>query len=111
MVAKKKTAKTQKKSSKSVLSPSRSMVYEVQLELSKLRREKSIIVLNKAIFLYFFFIFFSVISLLTGFQTIFNVLVILGLMSVIVGSVPYIRTMYAEERNLTEMIQDLKKYH
>lgn len=93
------------------LSLTKSLIYEMELELSKLKRDKSIIVLNKSIFLYFFFIFLAVLSILTGFKTFFNLLVVLGLLSLIVGSVPYIRTMYFEEQNLKNMIDQLKKFH
>lgn len=84
------------------------MVYEIELELSKLKREKSVIVLNKAIFMYFFFIFLAVVSLLTGFTNFFNILVILGLSSIIIGSIPYVRTMYTEEEKLKDMIEKLR---
>ncbi len=104
---KKGTKKYSKKSAS--FSDNDSMVFEIELELSKLKREKSVIVLNKAIFLYFFFIFFAVISLLTGFVAFFNLLVVMGLLSVIIGSIPYINTMYSEEKNLKDMITRLKK--
>ena len=102
--------KKKKSSGTKKLSVKNSMIFEMELELSKLKREKSVIVLNKAIFLYFFFIFLAVLSLLTGFVNFFNLLVVLGLLTIIVGSIPYIRTMYVEEKNLKEMIEKLKKY-
>ena len=86
-----------------------SMIFEMELEISKLKRDKSVFVLNKAIFLYFFFIFLGVLGLLTGYENVFNILVILGLISIIVGSVPYISTMYYEEKNLKEMVDQLRK--
>jgi hypothetical protein len=104
MVAKKKSTKKEKMSGRS------SMVFEMELELSRLKREKSIIVLNKSIFMYFFFIFLAVVSLLTGFSGIFNVLVVFGLLSIVIGAIPYVRTMYTEEENLKVLIQKLKKY-
>ena len=102
--------KNKKKDTVKKLSVKNSMIFEMELELSKLKREKSVIVLNKSIFLYFFFIFLAVLSLLTGFINFFNILVVLGLLTIIVGSVPYIRTMYVEEKNLKEMIERLKGY-
>ncbi|MFW5852457.1 MAG: hypothetical protein ACOCUR_00330 [Nanoarchaeota archaeon] len=102
--------KKKKSSDGGKLTVKSSMIFEMELELSKMKREKSIIVLNKAIFLYFFFIFLAVISLLTGFKSFFDLLVVMGLLTIIIGSVPYIRTMYVEEQNLKEMIARLKKY-
>lgn len=103
-------AKTSKSATKGKLSGKSSMIFEMELELSRLKREKSIIVLNKSIFMYFFFIFLAVVSLLTGFSTIFNILVVLGLLSIVVGAIPYVRTMYTEEENLKVLIEKLKKY-
>ena len=104
-------AKKTTRSENRTLTIKSSMIFEMELELSKLKREKSVIVLNKSIFMYFFFIFLAVISLLTGFRGFFNLLVILGLLSIVVGSIPYIRTMYSEEQNLKGMIERLKHYH
>ncbi len=86
-----------------------SMVLEMELEVSKLRREKSVFVLNKSIFLYFFFIFLGVVGLLTGYESVFNTLVILGLLSIIIGSIPYLRIMHSEEKNLEEMLDKLRR--
>ncbi len=101
--------KETKKKSRKQFTAQDSMIFEMELEISKLRREKSVFVLNKAIFLYFFFIFLGVLGLLTGYEGVFNLLVILGLISIIVGSVPYVSTMYYEERNLKDMVDRLKR--
>ncbi|MFP4117470.1 MAG: hypothetical protein ACLFTR_00950 [Candidatus Woesearchaeota archaeon] len=99
---------TRKKKSKSFTSQD-SMIFEMELEISKLKREKSVFVLNKAIFLYFFFIFLGVLALLTGYDGVFNLLVVLGLATIIIGSIPYVSTMYNEEKNLQNMVERLRR--
>lgn len=83
----------------------------IELEKSKLNREKSMLILNKALFLYFLFLFIGVMGFINDYLSAayLNVLIILALVALVVGTFPYINTMRKEERNLNRLILDLKK--
>jgi Flp pilus assembly protein TadB len=84
-------------------------VLELELEISKLNREKSILVLNKAIFLYFLFIIIAVVGIVNGYVAFFNVLIIMGLCVLVIGTFPYVKTMYNEEKRLNSLVNQLKQ--
>ncbi|MBR9676510.1 hypothetical protein GOV04_00020 [Candidatus Woesearchaeota archaeon] len=83
---------------------------ELELEKSRLNREKSLLVLNKAVTLYFVFLFLGVLGFVNHYinQALFNTAVILGLLALITGTVPYVRTMHFEEKNIEALINKLK---
>lgn len=83
----------------------------LEIERSRLHRERSMMVLNKGVFLYFFFLFIGVIGFVNGFMTsqLLNILVIMGLCVLIIGVAPYLVTMYKEERTLDTLIDELRK--
>lgn len=93
---------------KDSLSPTKIKIIEMELELSKLNREKSVIVLNKAVFLYFCFLFLGILSIFTGYKEFFNTLIVMGLFVIIIGTIPYIKTMYFEEKKLKSLIVELR---
>ena len=84
---------------------------DLELEKSKLNREKSLLVLNKSLFLYFLFLFIGVIGFVNNYVSAgyLNLLIILALIALILGTLPYISTMRKEERNLNRLILNLKK--
>ncbi len=86
-------------------------VIDLEIEKSRLNREKSILVLNKSILLYFSFIFIGVIGLVNNYisKNILNVLVFMGLCVLIIGIIPYINMMKLETQNLDDLIKKLKK--
>jgi len=86
-------------------------IINLEVEKSKLNREKSLLVLDKSMFLYFSFLFIGVIGFINGYinRSFLNILVVMGLGVLIIGIVPYIRTMYKEEENLNCILTDLKK--
>ena len=90
------------------LSLTKVKIIDMELELSKLNREKSVIVLNKAVFLYFCFLFLAILSVFTGYKETFNTLIIMGLFVIVIGTVPYIKTMYLEEKKLKSLISELR---
>ncbi len=85
-------------------------IIDLQIEKSKINREKSLLVLNKALLLYFTFLFLSILGLVYGYigKYLFNILIIMGLLVLIIGIVPYVKTMQAEETNIERMIASLK---
>lgn len=92
------------------LSPVEKELIDIEVEKSKLNREKSMLVLNKALFLYFSFLFVGVIGFINNYlsRSFLNILVMMGLCVLIIGIVPYIKTMTHEEDNLNRIIADLR---
>lgn len=86
-------------------------VIHLEVEKSRLNREKSMLVMNKALILYFVFMFVAVLGFINNYigRTMLNVLIIMGLIVLILGTVPYVRTMHLEEKRLNELIQKLTK--
>lgn len=82
---------------------------DLEVEKSRLNREKSMLVMNKSLILYFCFMFVAVLGFINGYvtRTLLNVLIIMGLCVLVIGTLPYVRTMYAEEKRLNELIQHL----
>ncbi len=83
-------------------------IFDLELEISKIKRDRSVIVLNKSMFLYFLCIGIALLGLFNGNLGFFNVLILMGLCVIIIGAYPYIKTMYKEERRLVDLISDLK---
>jgi len=81
----------------------------LRVELSKLRRERAEMILNKGILLYFSFLVVAVLGLINGYITLFqlNILVLLALSVLIIGMWPYITTTSKEEREIEELIEEL----
>lgn len=88
-----------------------SLVIALEIEHSKLNREKSLLVLDKAIILYMTFLFVAVVGFINQLISLalLNLLVIMGLCVLIIGVVPYVATMHQEERRLLGLIENVKK--
>ncbi len=88
-----------------------SLVVNLVLEKSKLNREKSVLVLDKALLLYFSFLFVGVIGFVNGYLTVqlLNMLILMSFGVLIVGIAPYWITMRKEEKNLEALISEAKK--
>ena len=86
-------------------------VINLEVERSRLNREKSMLVMNKSLILYFAFMFVAVLGFVNGYinRTLLNVLVVMGLCVLIIGTVPYVKTMHSEEKRLNELLQRLTK--
>ena len=84
---------------------------DVQLEKSRLNREKSINLLNKGVLMYFSFTFLAIVGFINGYinQHFLNILITMGLCTLLVGTIPYIYNMSKEEKSLDEIYADLKK--
>ncbi|HLC47319.1 MAG TPA: hypothetical protein VJI75_06360 [Candidatus Nanoarchaeia archaeon] len=85
-------------------------IIELELEKSRIDREKSMLVLNKGLFLYFCFLFVAVIGFVNGFisKDLLNILIIMSLCVIVIATLPYIRIMHREERKLVNLIEHLK---
>ncbi len=93
------------------LSEREKQLVDLELERSRLNREKSVLVLNKALFLYFCFLFVGVIGFVNNYisATYLNILIILALIALIMGIFPYVSVMYKEEKRLDKLIASLKR--
>lgn len=86
-------------------------ILEVEVEKSRLNREKAMIVLNKSLFIYFAFLFVGVIGFINSYlsKTLLNVVIFVGLVVLVIGTIPYVQTMKKEEKKLNTLIDDLRK--
>ena len=86
-------------------------VIDLEVEKSRLNREKSMLVMNKSLILYFCFMFVAVLGFIHGYanRTLLNVLIVMGLCVLIIGTVPYVKTMQYEEQRLNDLVKRLMK--
>ena len=93
------------------ITPAQKEIIDLEVEKSRLNREKSMLVMNKGLILYFAFMFIAVIGFINGYlsQTLLNILIVMGLLVLIIGTVPYVKTMHEEEERLNNLIKGLKK--
>ncbi|MBT5021986.1 hypothetical protein HOK51_00915 [Candidatus Woesearchaeota archaeon] len=87
-------------------------VINLEVEKSRLNREKSMLVMNKSLILYFCFMFVAVLGFVNGYisKNLLNVLIVMGLAVLIVGAVPYVKTMHTEETRLNKLIDKMMRY-
>ena len=93
------------------LSDTDKAIINLEIEKSRLNREKSILVLNKSILLYFSFLFIGIIGFINNYlsRNLLNILVLMGLCVLIIGIVPYTKMMKLESQNLENLIKKIKK--
>lgn len=86
-------------------------IIEVEVEKSRLNREKAMLVLNKSLFIYFLFLFVAIIGFINSFisKNMLNILIVVGLIVLVIGSVPYVQTMHSEELKLNNIIDELRR--
>jgi len=86
-------------------------IIEVEVEKSRLNREKAMLVLNKSLFIYFCFLFVGIIGFINAYvsKTLLNALIVVGLIVLIVGTIPYVQTMKEEEKKLNSIIENLRR--
>lgn len=78
----------------------------IELERSRLNREKGMTFLNNGMYVYFCFIFVAVIGFVNHYiskQTL-DMLIILGIAAIIIGAVPYIAIFRQEDKRLRQML-------
>ena len=83
----------------------------ILLEHSRMNREKSLLVLDKSLLMYFSFIFVGVVGFVGGYldAKFLNIMVVLSFGVLGVGIVPYVMTMHREEQRLKGMIENSKE--
>ena len=85
-------------------------IIDIMIEKSRINREKSMLVLNKSLLLYFTFLFVGVIGFVSGYvnKLLLNILILMGLCVLVIGTLPYIRIMHEEEKKLDKLLQEMK---
>lgn len=78
----------------------------VLLEHSRMNREKSLLVLDKSLLMYFSFLFVGVVGFVGGYSDyrFLNIMVVLSFGVLAIGVIPYVITMHNEEKRLNSMI-------
>ncbi len=79
----------------------------ILLEHSRMNREKSLLVLDKALLLYLYLVFLAVVGFVAGYldARLLNVMIVLGFGVLAVGIIPYLITMSKEEKRLKELLR------
>lgn len=82
------------------------MLVQLEIEKSKLNREKSLLLLDKALLMYFAFIIIGVIGFVNKYLDVryLNIMIVLGFGVLAVGLVPYMLTMSREEKRLNALM-------
>ena len=86
------------------------MIY-LEIEKSRVNREKAKVVLDKSFILYFLFLIVGVVGFASGYinSKSLNMLVILGIILLIVGTLPYVLISAKEDRFLNKKIDEFRK--
>lgn len=105
-----------KRVSKSNLNPQEFLeiekqIIQLELEKSRLNREKAMIILNKSVFLYFTFLFIGVVGFINDYisTVMLNYLIVMGLAALVVGALPYIFASHKEQKKLSQILEELIK--
>lgn len=82
----------------------------LEIEKSRIKREKARIVLNKSLFLYVAFLLVGVFGFINNYidSTLLNMLIIMGIFVLVIGTLPYILITVKEEKKIDNMLKDFK---
>lgn len=86
-------------------------IIDLEIEKSKIHREDSLLVLNKAMFLYFSFLIMAIIGKLNNLisDNLFNFLIMGGIIILVIGILPYLKFMRAESKKIDYLIEKLRR--
>ena len=95
---------------KSAMSGKEELLLQLEIEKSKLNREKSLLLLDKSLLMYFAFLIIGVVGFINKYidAKYLNIMVVLGFGVLAVGLVPYMLTMSREEKKLNSLIAGLE---
>lgn len=82
------------------------MLLQLEIEKSKLNREKSLLLLDKSLLMYFAFLIIGVVGFVNKYldARYLNIMIVLSFGVLAVGLVPYMLTMSREEKKLNALI-------
>lgn len=91
------------------LTEAEKQIITLKIEKIKLQRDKSLIILNKSVMLFFAFLAVAVIGLVNRVITTLqlNILIIIGILALIIGVLPYGIESRKEERELEKIIDEI----
>ena len=72
----------------------------MHLEQSRMNREKSLLLLDKSLLMYFSFLLVGIVGFVSGYfdSQFLNLMVVLSFGVLTVGTIPYLITMHSEEK-------------
>ena len=82
------------------------MILSLEIEKSKLNREKSLLLLDKSLLVYFAFLTVGIIGFINKYldARYLNIMIVMSFGVLAVGLVPYMLTMAGEEKKLNALI-------
>ncbi len=82
----------------------------LEIEKSRINREKSKLVLNKSLLLYFTFMVVGVLGFVFDYidSTLLNIIIIVGIFILLVGALPYLIVISKEEKKIDNFIAKIK---
>ena len=95
------------------ISSNKAEIIYLELEKSRISREKAKLVLDKSMALYVVFLLVAVLGFVFKYidHVILNVLVVLGICVLVLGSIPYLIVVYNEEKKIKDWLEGLKSSH
>jgi hypothetical protein len=91
------------------ISEAEKQIIMLKIERVRLEREKSMMILNKAVMLFFAFLVVAVVGLINSIVTPvqLNILVMVGVSALIIGVIPYSISIRKEEKDIEETLKEL----
>jgi len=95
---------------KTQISPNEREIIYLEIEKLRIKREKSMLVLNKSLMLYFCFLLVGVVGFVFKYISSFllNVLIIFSILVLVAGATPYLFTIHQEEKIINKRLKELK---
>lgn len=91
------------------LTEAEKQIIMLKIEKTKMQREKSLLILNKSVMLFFAFLAVAVIGVVNKVisATQLNILIIIGISALLIGVLPYGIASRKEEKELEKTIDEL----
>ena len=91
------------------ISEAEKQIISLRIEKVRLAREKSMMILNKAVMLFFAFLGLGILGLLNDLltRTQLNMLIVVGIAALIVGIIPYSMNARKEEKSIDDTLKEL----
>ena len=91
------------------LSEAEKQIISLRIEKMKIERVKSLLILGGSIILFFAFLIVSIVGLLNDLITRnqLNIMVLVGLVALIIGIIPYLKFVMKEEKSLEKFLDEL----
>jgi hypothetical protein len=82
----------------------------IEVERMRMDRQRAVVSLDKSLFIYFTFLFVAIFGFLNGIASLqmLNALVLLGILLLILGSIPYLRYTINQKKTFDKLISSLE---